>query len=169
MKKSMRKILFCLFETILCCTICIMSANAATTSIAEEHESQILFTNKQRMNSDGSFIFELNYRLTSSRFTATSTTIRIDTCAQILMVDGTGDIFTDASELFRVTLYHDGFFDSAVDSYIGAADNIYGGKTFTNITSGDKYYFIIEPVDENFSMTPKYFTGYGNVSNVIVN
>ena len=39
MKKSMRKILFCLFETILCCTICIMSANAATTSIAEEHES----------------------------------------------------------------------------------------------------------------------------------
>lgn len=170
MKIIMRKSFICLLSAILFCSTCLVGVSAAELS-PNVFDSYIQFYNSnQRMESDGSFIFEFNYRVVSDRFTANSTSIRIDTCCVVCMWDGTGDEFTDSNEKFKVTLYHDGFFfDSAVGHYIGKADNIYGGKTFTDIKKGDKYYFEITPVNENLSMTPRHLKGYGKVSNVTVN
>ena len=169
MNKVLKKSLICLLAAIMCCSTCLVGVSAAEIQ-SNEFESYIEFTNNnQRIASDGTFTFEFNYRLVSDKFTANSTTIRIDTCCIVSMWDGSGDEFTDSDEKFRVTLYHDGFFDTAVGSYVGKADNIYGGKTFSGIEKGDKYYFEITPINENLSMTPRHLKGYGKVSNVTVN
>lgn len=142
---------------------------AADVTQGEADKNYIKFVPGQaRMNSDGSFIFDLHYRLQSDDFIANGTEITIQTACVIQLYDGTGREYTDASEQFIVTLYRAGFISTAVGSYVGNADNIYGRRTFTNIKQGKKYYFVIEPVDPNFSLSPKYLKGYGRVSDVTV-
>lgn len=121
------------------------------------------------MESDGSFEFTFHVSCPSDTFVANDTSIRIDTCAKIYHMSNPSDIYTDSTKAFKLTLYKKQLIGTPeIGSYIGYADNIYGGKTFTGLTVGATYYFIIEPVDSSFSQTGYYFTGYGNVTNVTV-
>jgi len=79
-------------------------------------------------------------------------------------------IYTDSSKMFRLTLYRKYLIgETVVGSYVGCANGIYGGKTFSNLSQNATYCFVLDPVDDNFDMTGYYFTGYGNVTNVTVN
>lgn len=116
-----------------------------------------------RLNPDGSFTFYFNYSVTSDRFKVTSSSIRIDTCAHLTSVYGTS---YDSTMYFTVTLYKVNLIGSTViGSYIGYADGIYGGLTFTGLSTSDTYYFIMN-AQPNFHHSAYHFEGYGNVSNM---
>lgn len=169
MKTIFTKISTCFLAAIMCFFACSAGVFAADIKQEKEPQDYITFTPSQsRMESDGSFEFELHARLESGKFKANGTEITIQTACVIKLYDGTGREYTDSSEKFMVTLYRSGFIPTAVGSYVGNADNIYGGLTFTNIKQGKKYYFVIAPVDPNFSLSPKYLKGYGRVYDVTV-
>ena len=135
--------------------------------VSAEDSNYVRFTRLSRMNSDGSFTFTFHYSCPSDKFVANESSIRIDTSAKIYHIANASNVYTDSSQKFRLTLYKDSFFgESEVGSYVGCANGVYGGKTFSGISVGSTYYFKIEPVEYDFDQTGYYFTGYGNVSNV---
>ena len=141
----------------------------ATETPAEDH-NYVRFLPLTRMDSDGSFTFDFHYSCPSDKFTANSTSISINTCAKIYHMSDPSNVFTDSSQAFELILYKQNLIGTTeVGRYTGYADGIYGGRTFSGLTVGATYYFIMNPVDVNFDMTGDYFTGYGDVSNITVN
>lgn len=154
------------------CVVCLVLALVFSLMVcvsAEEHD-YIRFTQVSRMESNGHFTFDFHYSCKSDEFTANASSIRIDTCAKIYHMSNSNDVYTDSSKKFRVTLCKKNLIGyTEIGSYVGNADGVYGGKTFTNISEGSTYYFNIDPVDDNFDTTGYYFVGYGDVTNVTVN
>ncbi len=166
----LKRIISMVLATMLLCTALITGVSAAEYDPTEDFEGYIRFVDSnKRIASDGTFEFELNYSLTSGRFTANGTSITIETTAQICMWDGTGKIVDDNDEQYTVTLYHEVWiFTMEVGSYTGTCNNKTSSKTFTNLTKGDTYFFKINPVNANLSMTAKHIKGTGIVSDVTV-
>lgn len=144
-----------------------MSIGTIATSIDDistDTDEYLVFTpSLERIASDGSFDFYMRIRVTSNKFYATSNTLRINTAAKIYD-QATSSSYTDKSIQFRVTLYKSS--GTKVGSYVGNADNIYGGKTF-NVTSGQKYYIEITSLYD-FTGTGKYIDGYGKASPILL-
>lgn len=117
-----------------------------------------------RMEADGSFGFTMRWSIQSAQnFTARSNYISINTRADIWDAYN-GNSYTDSSKYYRVTLYRVGW--GQVGTYLGCADNVYGGVTFTNVVQGASYYFIIS--GESALPDNCYFDGYGRVVPVTV-
>ena len=155
----------------LTCLVCfvLVLVFSLMTCVSAEDQNYVRFTRLARMESDGSFEFTFHYSCPSAKFTANDTSIRIDTCAKIYHMRDSSNVYTDSSKAFKLTLYKKNLIGTPeVGSYIGYADDIYGGKTFTGLTVGATYFFTLDPVDFDFDQTGYYFTGYGKVTNVTV-
>jgi len=138
MKKFIKKsscIILSIFILVLSATMPLYAVNS--------DNGYITFTNPHsRMDEYGDFTFSVGTMLKSDYFIADSNTLTLVTQAQIenQTVMGNGP-YNDDSISFRVTLYKKNFIGhSTVDSYVGYADNIRGGKQFT-VKEGKTYYF----------------------------
>lgn len=152
---------------IACLAFCI--AVSATGSDSENYIRFVESDPDSRMKSNGDFTFEFSFSCPSQEFTADGTSITICTSAKVTSPLWGNDEERTSDDLFTLTLYKkSGIFNTEVGKYTGAADGVYGGKKFTNITKGATYYFQLDPVDSNFQNGSKRFKGYGNVSNVTV-
>lgn len=153
-------------------SICFITSmtSYADSSITNANSGYIRFSpdtsvgEPSRLNPDGSFTFTFNYAVTSDRFKVTSSTIRIDTCAHLLSAYGW--TLYDSTKAFTLTLYKAHIIGATiVGSYTGYADGIYGGLTFTGLSTSDTYFFVLG-ADPNFHLSMYQFEGYGNVSNM---
>lgn len=136
-----------------------LSASAATFDDTEEYIRFV--SGNERLTGSGDFTFNISQWVKTDVFTANSSTLRIDTCAQIK--DGTAT-HTDSSVKFTMTLYKASN-NQVVGSYTGMADGIYGGKSFA-VVKGAKYYIKISVESGSLYGTEK-LNGYGNVSPII--
>lgn len=163
-----KKIFAAVMSMFFALTFCSIPAFATDSVINENSTDYIDFTKSdERMSANGNFTFQFKREITSDRFVARGSYISVNTSA-CLMRSETGMTFTDNSEEFEVTLYRDGVVDTVVGRYIGCANNVYGGVTFSGIKKGDRYYFKMRPVAGNFTVGNYEFLGHGNVSPVDV-
>lgn len=157
--KRMKKII----SVALCMALLLclpLGASAATFDGTDEYIRFI--SGNKRLNSEGYFEFYIKQWVNTDVFTANSTTLRIDTFAQIK--DGSAT-HTDSSVEFTMTLYKAN--GEVAGSYIGKADGIYGGKSFT-VVKGAKYYIKIS-VESGSLYGNERLDGYGNVTPIIYN
>lgn len=165
----MKKRILSILAVIIVCISCFAPTNAFATE--QENREYIVFdTPSSRISSDGSFSFKLRTALKSGYFKAKGTSITIQTQAKIYS-EATGKSRTSKNVRFFVELHKKS--GSKVGSYIGMADNIYGGKQFTGLTKGETYYFHIiiiqNDIDGTFEVNKaEYLKGSGNVSGVTV-
>lgn len=161
----MKKKIFSLVATVIMLFVCCSPVNAFADNV--NGNDYIRFEQPvSRIASNGAFTFDVHIRLASGKFKANGNYITIQTRARIYGA-GTETYRTDSSVKFRVTLCKSS--GKTVGSYVGMADNIYGGRKFTGITKGDTYYFVITVLDENIQHSGyESVKGTGNVSNVTV-
>lgn len=119
-------------------------------------------TGNERINSDGTFTFNVRSDMRSGTFTANKNTITIYTKCRLFNVN-TGSVTKSESSQYTLTLYDkDG---NEVGSYTGSANN----KKMTQKFSVEKeqdYYFVIT-CNPKHTM-PYSLNGTGKVSNVTV-
>ncbi len=150
-----------IISAVLCLSLILCLPLGASAATFDDTEDYIEFTSgNERMTSDGSFTFNISQWVNTTVFTADSSTIRIDTAAQIK--DGAAT-HTDSSVKFTVTLYKAAT-GEVVGSYQGNADYIYGGRSFS-VVQGAKYYIKIAVASGQLYGTEK-LNGYGAVSPV---
>lgn len=161
MKKSFISMITIALMILSCCS----PINAFANDISEK--DYIKFEQPStRISSNGYFTFDVHRSLVSGKFKANGNYVTIQTSARIYNA-GTGTYRIDKSVKFRVTLCKKG--GKTIGSYVGMADNVYGGLKFTGITKGDTYYFVITVLDEDIQFSGyESVKGSGNVSNVTV-
>lgn len=146
------------------CAISSSAFNGDQTNLPEEKFEFIPLRPEERMDSDGSFTFLFRHSLTSEKFTANSSSVRIDTGAQVYDL-ATDSYYNDSNVLFTVTLYKSN--GVRVGRYLASADNAYGGISYPT-TKGQKYYLYFSS-QTDFAGTGKYISGWGRVTPVTVN
>lgn len=165
----MKKRILSILSVIIVCISCFAPTNVFATE--QGNGEYIVFdTPSSRISSDGNFSFKLRTALKSGYFKAKGTSITIQTQAKIYS-EATGRSRTSKNVRFFVELHKKS--GSKVGSYIGMADNVYGGKQFTGLTKGETYYFHIiiiqNDIDGTFEVNKaEYLKGSGNVSGVTV-
>lgn len=170
-----------IFKKVLCVVLCIImmqsfaiSGFAAEASVpAEDPDADSFFafdSGVARMDSDGSFTFSFNSYLSSARFKANDSEIKVDVTAWLRDIDKTPTWTdpwfptTDASKTFSVTLYStDG---DNMGSFTVSANDKKTTHTFSNVTVGAKYYLYFE--SKTTLGARIRFDGKGKVSNVTV-
>ncbi|MFR5876119.1 MAG: hypothetical protein ACLUFN_06480 [Eubacterium sp.] len=169
----MNKKIISIMGVLLVILSCFSSINVfAADDVDNQIDEYITFENPSsgispRINSNGSFTFNVRKYLKSGTFTANSTSITIQTKARIYN-NGTGKYTTSNSSKFQVVLRKKST-GKNMGSYVGKADNIYGGLKFTGLTKNEKYYFEIIILDENiYYSTYQSIKGTGTVSGVTV-
>ena len=156
--KQMKKII----SVALCMVLLLCLPLGASAAKFDDTDEYIRFVSgSERLTEKGHFEFNIRQWVKTDVFTADSTTLRIDTFAQIK--DGTAT-HTDASVKFTMTLYKAAN-DEVAGSYTGKADGIYGGKSFT-VVKGAKYYIKIS-VESGSLYDSERLNGYGNVTPII--
>lgn len=155
-----------LISGILCCAILLTFPLTAwaSESIGNESDEYITFiSGKERIESDGTFEFNVRSDLRSGSFTANEDTITIYSKCRRFNVNTGGVESTKAYE-YTLTLYEKDTSDE-VGSYTGYANNKKVTEEFS-VKKGKEYYFIIT-CDPTHSM-PYSLRGSGKVSDVTV-
>lgn len=155
-----------LISAILCFTILLsfpLTARA-TESIGNDSDEYIIFSSgKERIESDGTFDFNVRSDLRSSSFTANKDTITIYSKCRRFNVN-TGDVESSKAYQYTLTLYEKDTGDE-VGSYTGYANNKNVTQKFS-VENGKEYYFVIT-CNPTHTM-PYSLKGTGKVSNVTV-
>ena len=151
--KKVLSLILCL-SMVLCIPL-----SASATSIPSDYFE---FTSgNERMNYDGSFVFNVSQYVISDTFTAKSNKIWIETGATLYnTVTGTSRV--DSTFYFTLDLYKAST-GERVNGYIGYADGIRGGNYF-NVVNNERYYFKITPY--GFLYNNEILSGAGSVSPV---
>lgn len=165
----MKKRLFSILSIIVVCISCLFPTNAFANE-PQTTEYIVFEKSSSRIASNGNFSFKLRTSLKSDYFKTNGTSVTIQTQARIYS-EATEKYRTSNNLKFYVELYEKN--GKKIGSYIGMANNIYGGKKFTGLTKGKTYYFLIltikENIDENFEINKaEYLKGNGNISGVTV-
>lgn len=122
-------------------------------------------SSKSRMDSDGTFTYRFNYRLTSDSFVANSSSFTIDLGAYLFYGNTSTDIITDSSKIdsygqYKLILYKG---STLVNTYTLSTSS---NDTITvSATKGSTYYFVLEKKTENLQY---YIKGSGTVTGVTV-
>ena len=138
--------------------LCIPLSASAASSTGDYFEFK---SGPERMNSDGTFVFNVTQYVISDTFTAKSNRIWIETDAVLFNTD-TAMQRVDSSFYFTLDLYKASN-GQRVNGYIGYANGIRGGNYF-DVSSGEKYYFKITPY--GFLYTNEVLNGAGLVTPV---
>lgn len=151
--KKILSLLVCL-SLVLCIPLNVSAASAS--------ENHFEFTaSKGKMNSNGTFAFNVTQYVISDTFTAKSDSIWIETSATLLNTQTAMDRI-DSSFYFTLDLYKASN-GQRVNGYIGYANGIRGGNYFS-VVSGEKYYFKITPY--GFLYNDEVLSGAGLVTPV---
>ena len=134
-----------------------------SSDTADNFEHICFLEDDNRIYSNGYFEFTIRWGVTSDTFTANSSSITIQTCAWIYD-SYDHSTYNDSSKRFQLTLYKAN--GTYIGSYIGYANSVYGGLSFS-VTNGASYYFKISTLDALPDNC--YVDGYGYVSPVTVN
>ncbi len=132
---------------------------------SESSEDYIKFLdNKERINSDGSFEFDVRFEVTSNKFKIKSgaTSIKISTSA--IIENGYGDNVTwnYPNHEYEITLYGDNWFGKS-KTFTANGDNEY--VTYSGLDSSKEYYIAIRNLDKLPAGTS--VVGNGTISNYI--
>ena len=120
-----------------------------------------------RINFDGYFEFQVRINIFhSDRFTVDSDSVTIATSA-LVYNDATGEYTTDDFVRFEVCLHDQTRAGAVVGRYIGYANGIYGGVTFSNLNTSHIYYISMHVYPQDyFTSTGKCLSGYGNIYSI---
>lgn len=150
-----------MISAVLC--FAILLAFPLTARAAESDEYITFVPGKERIESDGTFEFNVRSDLRSGSFTANEDTITIYSKCRKFNVNTGGVESTKACE-YTLTLYEKETSDK-VGSYTGYANNKKVTQEFS-VEKGKEYYFIIT-CDPTHTM-PYSLRGTGKVSDVTV-
>lgn len=156
-----------LLQRFIMLTLCIMICSTSVLGHDVTGGDYFSFVNNLgRMSSDGSFEFEIQIRVTSDTFIATSNTITIETSAQVY--SSTEDEYfnsTDEKYKYGVSLIKDGVLDTPVDYYHAYSNGRSKSMTF-DVKKGSKYYIEIYAVNKNLKTESYYISGEGTASDI---
>lgn len=148
-----------IISAVLCMALVLCLPVGASAASFDDNADYIRFVpGNERLTAAGHFTFNIGQWVETAVFTANSSSLRIDTCAQIK--DGT-EYHTDSDVKFTVTLYKAAN-GQEIGSYTGNADGIYGGRSFT-VVKGAKYYIKVAVKSGSLYGTEK-LNGYGDVT-----
>lgn len=148
-------------SAVLC--FAIILAFPLTAQAAESDEYITFIPGKERIESDGTFEFNVRSDLRSGSFTANEDTITIYSKCRKFNVN-TGSVESTKACEYTLTLYEKET-SAEVGSYTGYANNKNASEEFS-VEKGKEYYFIIT-CDPTHTM-PHSLRGTGKVSDVTV-
>ena len=186
--KKIISLLLCV-TMLIACTLSVHATDISTTAFTENPETTIpvapastpspnsfesftddhlTFTSSPaRINIDSFFEFQLRMNIFhSDRFKVDSDSVTIATSA-LVYNNLTETYETDDFVEFEVRLHDQTRAGAVVGYYIGYADGIYGGVTFTNLNTDHIYYLSMHVYPQDyFASTGNCLDGYGNIYSI---